>query len=211
MNNPPTLFHAPLTCSLAARFAAAEGGVALEVAYVNLKTKALEDGGSLYDFNPLGQVSTLRLASGEIITETSTTLMWIQSNATNPQFRHDPDSPQYFQMLRWIAFCATELHKQIFRVVFYKEATDEVKDRIRELAPQRYEILNNQLASQPYLLGDAFSAADAYLAWYLLRADDAGVDPTGYDHLQEYKNRVLNRPLVADLVQQDREKRAVMG
>lgn len=201
-----TLMHAPLTCSLAARFAAAEGGVSLDIETVNLKTKSLQTGGSLYDINPLGQVSTLRLASGEIITETSTTLLWIQTQSTNAAFRHDPQSPHYFQMVRWIAFCATELHKQIFRVVFYSEATDVVKERIRALAPQRYALLNDQLADRPFLLGDSFSAPDAYLTWYLLRANDAAVEPAGYPHLQDYKDRTLERPLIRDLVALDRQQ-----
>ena len=73
-----TLLHAPLACSLAVRFAAAEGNVPLDIVHVNLQTKECEDGTSLYDINPLGQVSVLRLEGGEIITETSTVLLWIQ-------------------------------------------------------------------------------------------------------------------------------------
>ena len=106
-----TLMHAPLTCSLASRIAAAEGDVPLKIAYLNLKTKEFVDGGSLYDINPPGQVSTLRLDSGEIITETSTVLAWIQAQSQKADFRRDSNDPAYFQMLRWIAFCATELHK----------------------------------------------------------------------------------------------------
>ena len=72
----PTLYHAPLTCSLAARFAAAEGGVDLDIAYVNLQSKELDRGGSLYDVNPLGQVSVLQFEDGSKLTETSTVLLW---------------------------------------------------------------------------------------------------------------------------------------
>ncbi|MDD9905066.1 MAG: glutathione S-transferase C-terminal domain-containing protein [Rhodospirillaceae bacterium] len=200
-----TLMHAPLTCSLASRIAAAEGDVPLEIAYLNLKTKEFVDGGSLYDINPLGQVSTLRLDSGEIITETSTVLAWIQAQSQKADFRRDPNDPAYFQMLRWIAFCATELHKQIFRIVFYPEATDAVKDRIRDLAPQRFKLLDDHLAGRPFLLGDSFSAADAYLTWFFVLAERAQVDPTGYDNLCCYRDRMLDRPLIRDLIESDRE------
>ena len=168
-----TLIHAPLTCSLAARIAAAEGGVPLEISYVNLGTKELEAGGSLFDINPLGQVSTLCLANGELLTETSTVILWLQAQSQNPEFHIDPQDPAYFQMIRWLGFCATELHKQIFRVVFYPEATDEVKDRVRALAPQRFELLDNHLLDRQFLLGDTFSAADAYLTWFFVLAGNA--------------------------------------
>ena len=99
----PTLYHAPLTCSLAARFAAAEGGVSLDIAYVNLQSKELERGGSLYDVNPLGQVSVLQLDDGTKLTETSTVLLWLQSQSKNEAFRVNPEDSEYFQMLRWTA------------------------------------------------------------------------------------------------------------
>ncbi|WP_282605390.1 glutathione S-transferase family protein [Pelagibius sp. Alg239-R121] len=207
---PATLMHAPLTCSLAARFAAAEGKVPLEIAYLNLQTKKFEEGGSLYDFNPLGQVSVLRLESGEIITETSTTLLWIQAQSSEPAFRREPNDPDYYQLLRWIVFCATELHKQIFRVVFYPEATDDVKDRFRELAPQRFALLDSHLSDRPYLLGDRFSAADAYLAWFFVLAKNAGLDSSQYRNLQAYRSHLLERPLIQELIVSDRQKDAGM-
>lgn len=201
-----TLFHAPMACSLAARIAAAEGGLPLDLTHVNLKTKRLENGQSFLDVNPLGQVSVLHTANRERITETAAVLVWIQAHAPNPEFRLTSDDPRYFQMLRWLGFCATELHKQIFRIVFYSEATDAVKDRIRGLAPQRFELLDRHLTDRTYLLGDRFSAADAYLTWFFTLAERARVDPTAFAHLTAYRERVLGRPLIAELVADDQAK-----
>ena len=206
-----TLYHAPLTCSLAARIAAAEGNVPLNIEYLNLRTKELENGGSLYDVNPLGQVSTLKLDNNEIITETSTTILWLQSQSKDPNFHISPSSPEFYQMARWVAFCATELHKQIFRVVFYPEATDEVKDRVRDLAPLRFEVLNKHLSDRPYLLGDNFTAADAYLTWFFVLSKNALLDPSTYEHLVAYQERTLNRPLIRELIESDRAKDKAMN
>ncbi|UTW55986.1 glutathione binding-like protein [Kordiimonas sp. SCSIO 12610] len=208
---PATLFHAPLTCSLAARFAAAEGGVGLDIEYLNLSTKALDKGGSLYDINPLGQVSTLKLENGDLLTETSACITWIQAQSQNDDFRIAPDDPMYFQMLRWLGFCATELHKQIFRVVFYSEATDAVKDRIRALAPERFKFLDTQLKTHEYLLGDRFSAADAYLTWFFVLAGKAQLDFSRYDNLTAYSKRTLNRPMIKTLIESDMKKRVEQG
>ncbi len=201
-----TLMHAPLACSLAVRFAAAEGSVPLKIRFLNLQTKEFETGGSLYDVNPLGQVSVLRLKDGQVLTETSTCLLWLQSQSPDEGFRRMPEEDGYFQMIRWISFCATELHKQIFRIVFYDEATDEVKKRIRDLAPKRFEVLDAHLAGRSFLVGDTFSAADAYLTWFFVLADRAQLKSSSYKNLQSYRDRMLARPKISALIEDDRLK-----
>ncbi len=201
-----TLYHAPLTCSLASRFTAAEGNVPLDIEYLNLRTKELEAGGSLHDINPLGQVSVLRLDDDSLLTETSTVIMHLQSLSENPEFRVNPQDPEYYQLMRWISFCATELHKGLFRVIFYQEATDEVKDRVRELAPLRFEVLENHLANRQFLLGDRFSAADAYLTWFFVLSENAHLDHSSYPNLEAYRQRVLSRPAIRNLIESDRKK-----
>jgi len=199
---PALLYHTPLNCSLAVRIAAAEGGVDLDIDYVDFGTKVLSSGGSFLDVNPLGQVSTMRLETGELLTETSACLLWVQSQAGTP-LRISPSDPAYFQMVRWLGFTATELHKQILRVVFYPEATDAVKDNFRALVPDRFAVLDQQLSKQAYLLGEHFSAADAYLIWFFVLAERAKVMLPGYPHLDAYRTRVMVRPKVAETVDQD--------
>ena len=203
----PTLYHAPLTCSLAARFAAAEAGIPLDIEYVNLQNKELERGGSLYDVNPLGQVSVLQLDDGTKLTETSTVLLWLQSQSKNEAFRVNPEDPEYFQMLRWTAFCATELHKGLYRVVFYDEATEPVKDRVRDLAPLRFTVLDNQLAKHSFLTGERFTAADAYLSWFFVLSEKAQLDHSGYPNLETYRQTVLARPALRELIESDYKKK----
>ncbi len=198
-----TLYHAAKTCSLAARIAAAEGETPIDIVLLDLNTKALEGGGSLYDVNPLGQVSTFVFPDGEILTETGAVLLWLQSQSPDPEFHRDPASRAFYQVARWVGFVATEIHKQIFRTVFYSEATEEVKDRIRALAPERFKTLDAHLATSPFLVSDTFSAADAYLAWAFTLMDRAGIDPTGYEHLNAYRERMLARPVVEALVTED--------
>lgn len=201
---PATLFHAPLACSLAVRIAAAEGEVPLRLKQVNLTTKQVEGGGDFRTINPLGQVSVLVLETGTQITETSACLLWVQAQSRVEGFHRSSDMDAYFQMLRWIGFCATELHKQIFRIVFYPEATKEVKARIRALAPERFAYLDHHLIDRPYLLGETFSAADAYLIWALTLAERAEIDPSVFAHLEAYRVRALQRPAIKEIIADDR-------
>ena len=197
------LYHCPFNCSLAVRFAAAEGGVPLDIEYVDFKTKALSSGGSLLDINELGQVSTMRLETGELLTETLACLLWVQSQSQS-EFRIDPSDAAYFQLVRWLSFTSTELHKQILRVVFYSEATDPVKDNFRALAPGRFDLLEAHLKENAYLAGNKFTAADAYLVWFLLLADRAGLTISQHPRLEAYFLQMKSRPKIAALIEQDK-------
>lgn len=204
------LYHCPLNCSLAVRFAAAEGAVPLDLTYVDFQTKALSSGGSLRDINPLGQVSTMRLADGALLTETLACLLWV--NAQSQASAQIPaDDPAYFQMVRWLSFTSTELHKQILRVVFYPEATDAVKDNFRALAPDRFDLLETHLEGADYLAGDRFSAADAYLVWFSVLAERAGLSLSQHPRLSAYVARMQARPQIAALIADDLAYRARPG
>ncbi|MBB6522513.1 glutathione S-transferase family protein [Pseudoteredinibacter isoporae] len=209
MNN--TLFHAPLACSLAVRMAAAEGGVPLDIAYLNLKTKELEGGGSLFDVNPLGQVSVIKDCNGQIITETSTCLQWVQLNSKDASFYREPSSSEFLQISRWISFCSTELHKQIFRVVFYDEATADVKERFLNLAPARLDLLNKHLADKEYLVGNSFSSADAYLTWFFVLSSSSGVEVSPYENLVNYRDRMFGRADIKSVILDDQHKDVEIG
>ncbi|WP_422050128.1 glutathione S-transferase family protein [Shimia sp.] len=204
---PALLYHCPFNCSLAVRFAAAEGEVPLDIDLVDFATKALASGGSLLDVNPLGQVSTLRLETGELLTETTACLLWVQSQAQT-DMRVPADNPEYFQLVRWVSFTATELHKQILRVVFYPEATDQVKDNFRALAPDRLALLNAHLSTHDFLVGNRFTVADAYLVWFLVLSERAQVPIAGYPYLEAFFARQVARPKIAALIAEDEAARA---
>ncbi len=198
----PTLYHMPLTCSLAVRMAAEYGGIALEV--IHADTLRRQDYKAI---NPLGLVCTLITPEGETITETSAALMWVQSQSSDNDFRREPQDADYYQLIRWIVFVATEIHKQIYRMVFYDELDDASKDNIRALAPARFQLLDDHLAQHKYLLGQHFSAADAYLFWAMRLAERAGLDPAPYQHLNAYAQAVQSIPAIGATLADDWERK----
>ena len=202
---PAKLYHAPFTCSLAVRLAAKWGDVPLDILPTALGPKARQD---LTVQNPLTQVSTLILPDDSVLTETSACLVWVQTQSHNPDFKRTSDQAEYFQMLRWIGFCATELHKQILRIVFYDEATDAVKDNFRRLSLSRLQRLNDHLADRTALVGKTYSAADAYLAWFLTLAPKAGVEFSSYEALSTYFDTIHRHKNLDALLADDAEIKA---
>ena len=65
-------------------------------------------------------------------------------------------------------------------------------------------MLENQLKGREYLLGDKFSAADAYLTWFFVLSGHARVDHAAYPSVDSYRQRVLSRPAIKALIENDR-------
>ena len=63
------LYYSPGACSLSPHIALLEAGLAHDLAKVDLKAKKVEDGSDFLKVNPKGQVPTLQLDDGSILTE----------------------------------------------------------------------------------------------------------------------------------------------
>ena len=93
-------------------------------------------------------------------------------------------------------------------MVFFPEATDPVKDNFRALAPDRLALLNEHLSTRDFLVGHRFTAADAYLVWFLALSARAQVPISGYPQLEAYFAKQVTRPKIAALIAEDQAARA---
>ena len=206
-----TLYHHPMACSTASRIAAAEAGASVIIETVNIFTKETSGGGSIYDVSPLGQVAALKTTDGEVLTENVAILLWLQAHGKREAYRHTPTDADYFQLVRWLGFCATELHKALLWPVFNPTSPEEMKLAVMKLAPAKFEFLDDHLTSRLYLLGDKASAADAYLIWFLTLAPAAGYELKPFEHLLAYQERVMARPETARVLSEDRAAQKQMA
>ena len=100
-----------------------------------------------------------------------------------------------YRLQEWLNFIATELHKA-FGPLFNKAASDESKKSARDLLTKRLAIVEAQLAKKPYLMGDGFTVADAYLFVVLSWSDHAGFDLGPFPNTKAYIARMAERPSV---------------
>ncbi len=197
------LFHYPMACSTACRIAAAEADIPINIHPVDIYSKTLEDGSSFFDINPLGRVATLRTSNSGILTENVAILLWIAGHANDENFTVHPDDENYCKLVQWTSYCAMELHKHILWPIFRTDAPKEVKAYARTRAPQALAHLDGHLSDKEYLLGDDFSAADAYLTWFVSMTRFAGIDITPFKNLENYSERAQSRPKVAAILAED--------
>jgi glutathione S-transferase len=103
-------------------------------------------------------------------------------------------TPARYHQMEMLNFIATEIHKTLGGL-FNPKITPEWRAALIELFEIRSKVLDSRLAQHPYLMGDEFTAADAYLATVLGWTWVQEVDIT-HPHLRDYVARIAARPSV---------------
>jgi len=188
------LYYSPGACSLAPHIALSESGLPYTTKRVDLKTHTLVDGTDYYTINPKGYVPLLELDDGARLTEIAAIVQYIADRKPGTL------APAYgtmerYRLMEWLNFIATELHKQ-FSPLWYPTTPEATKDAQIAKLKTRFELISKTLAAQPYLMGNDFTVADAYLFTILNWAPMLKVDLAPWPALVAYQARVAARPAV---------------
>jgi glutathione S-transferase len=197
--DPMELFFAPLACSMSARIALNEAGVAINLVEVDTHAKrVLATGQDYRAINPLGYVPALRLDDGTVLTENSAILQYIAEQYPEAQLAPPAsDRVGRAKLRQWLSFTSAELHKGLMTPLLGDKTPPEVKAwTVAKYAP-RLAYLDEKLKGREFLL-DRFSVADAYLATVLnwTRATPE-IDIAAYPNVKAYLERTRARPSVA--------------
>ncbi|MFO0735393.1 MAG: glutathione binding-like protein [Labilithrix sp.] len=176
------LYYSPGASSLAPHLALREAGLAFELVRVNLEDRTTE-GRSFLDVNPMGKVPVLELEDGSLLTEGVAILELIADRAGSTLPRH--------RVTEVLAFIATELHKG-FAPMFEPDVPASYKKHLMS-NPRPMQRVAALLESGPYLFGETFGVADAYLYAILRLGRHAGLDFSAWPHVEAYLDRVAAR------------------
>jgi len=80
-----------------------------------------------------------------------------------------------YRLIEWLAFINSEIHKS-FGPLFSPVASDDTKQFARANLTKRLDWLDAALGSKPYLMGETFTVADAYLYVVLGWTSRVGVE-----------------------------------
>jgi len=188
------LYYAPAACSLAPHIALSEAGLEHELVRIDLRTHTLPDGSDYAAVNPKGYVPVLELDDGTRLTEAAVILQYIADRNPGtlaPAF----GSIERYQLMEWLNFIATELHKG-FGPLWKPNTPAEYKTIVVDALGKRFDFIAPVLAAQPYLTGERFTIADAYLFTILNWSKILKVDLAGWPSLGQYLDRVAARPRV---------------
>jgi glutathione S-transferase len=189
------LYYSPGACALGPQILLREAGLHFDLVKVDLKTKNYE-GGDFKQVNPKGYVPVLQMKSGEILTEGSTILQWIADQAPDKNLIPKWGTNERYRAMEWLNFIATELHKG-FSPLFYPHLlNEEAMKSTHEKLQMRLGLLNQQIEKHSYILGNEFSAVDAY-AYNILRwSRMLKVNLDGHAAILAFMEKVGARPSV---------------
>lgn len=205
---PLTLYYSPFACSLATHLAAREAELPLELRRVELRSKRCDDGRSLFELNPMGQVPTLVLPDGRVLTENLSILLWVAEHAGAGTLAPSDEAGRY-ELVRTLSLLTTELHKKVLAPIFHPTAPDAVREFARSEAQRPLAVLDERLTARPWLLGDAYTVADCYLTWVLNLLPHAQLPRERWPHLDAYFERARKRPLAKQVFELERAAHAL--
>lgn len=196
------LYYAPGACSQAPHIILNETGIAHETAQVNLSSKTLDDGTDYGSINPKGAVPALKLDDGQVLTENAVILQYIAERAGDEQLLPATSDFRRYRVLEWLNFVATELHKS-FGPLFNPASGEETKKQFRDLIGKKLDYLEGEMGSGPYLTGEPFTLADAYLFVILGWTGKHGIDLKRWTNLAVFHGRVSQRPAVRSALREE--------
>ncbi|MBS2018037.1 MAG: glutathione S-transferase family protein [Deltaproteobacteria bacterium] len=196
------LYYSPFACSLASHIACREAGLDVELVRVELATKMTERGGDLFEENAMGQVPTLVLDEGRVLTENVAVLSYLGDRMSGGE-------EDRYELVRWLSFVATELHKKVLAPIFAPTTPEPVKVHARASVDLALRVADTRLADRETLLGSQFTTADAYLFWALTLMPHAGISLEPFPSLRAYHERHRERPAVRAALAFEKKEREV--
>ena len=196
------LYYLTASCSLASKIAIREAGLDVELVKVDRHTKKTADGLDYHEVNPKGYVPTLALDNGEVLTENVAVLEYLADRNPAAKLAPPDGTLERYRLTGWLAFIGSELHKN-FSPLFNAEASEEVKADARKMLTKRLGYLEQALGSQPFLTGEQFTVADAYLFVVLSWGVYVKLDIGQWPQLKRYTERVGARPHVIEALKSE--------
>lgn len=196
------IYARPQTGSMVVEAALEEIGAPYEI--ITVKRDAAKRPTPEYlDINPLGQVPTLQLPDGSIMTESAAIAIYLCDKHAKAELAPTPDSNLRAPFLRWLIFLATNIYTSDLRIYYPDRYTskpqesDAVKSAALDAMAREWKIYANALGDKAYTLGDRCSILDVYAAMLATWNLDVPAFFRLHPNVRALYDRVIARPAVA--------------
>ena len=191
------LYYSPGACSLSPHIVLRESGLAFQLVLASTKTHKLADGTDYYTINPKGYVPLLELDNGERLSEGPAIVQYIADQVPAKGLAPANGTMARYRLQEWLNFISSELHKT-FSPLFRPTTPEEFKAVLKERIVDRLKWVDQQLEGRSYLMGESFSAPDAYLFTVTNWCKPVGIDISGFKQLGAFMDRMAARPAVQE-------------
>ncbi|RYZ96142.1 MAG: glutathione transferase GstA, partial [Proteobacteria bacterium] len=154
-------------------------------------------GEAFTQINPKGYVPVLQLEDGTLLTEGVVITQYLADKKPAAKLIPAAGTMERYRCMEWQLFLSTELHKG-FSPLFNPASPEETREAAKQNLHKRFAYLDEHLAKGPYLMGDTFTVADAYLFTILNWPRVVKFDISAYKNLAAFHERVHARPAVQE-------------
>jgi glutathione S-transferase len=191
--SPMKLYFHTAACSLSPHIVCRELGFDVELVPVDRNTHRTADGRDYLEVNGNGYVPLLELADGTRLMEGPAIVQYLADQKPEAGLVPPAGTLERVRLQSWLNFIATELHKPLAMRFLPQYAAS--KDAVTALVTKRLTWLSGALTG-PYLMGERYSVADAYLFVCLNWTHFQKFDLSPWPALTDLMRRVAARPAV---------------
>ena len=191
------LYYFRGACSLSPHIALLEAGLPFTLEKVDVKTRKTATGTDYLTVNSKGAVPALQLDDGRVLTEGSAIVQYIADQKPQSGLAPRAGSFERYQLMEILNYITSEVHKT-FSPLFNPASSAEVKETGVTNLGKKFDWLSGFLGKKPFLLGNTFTVADAYLFTVLNWTGHVKVDLAKWPILADYKSRIAKRPKVIE-------------
>ena len=196
------LYYFAGACSLSPHIVLLEAGLPYTLVKVDSKTKKTEGGGDYLAINSKGAVPALQLDDGRVLTEGPAVVQYLADLKPESGLAPRAGTFERYQLMEILNFITSEIHKS-FSPLFNPASSADMKEAAVSALSKRFDWLTGFLGKKPYLLGNTFTVADAYLFTVLTWTGHVKIDLGKWPVLAEYKDRVSKRPKVVAAMKEE--------
>jgi glutathione S-transferase len=153
--------------------------------------------------NPLGQVPTLVLPNGHVMTESAAMTIYLADAHPEAQLAPKLDAPDRSDFLRWIIYLSANVYMTDLRVYYPDRYTADqsggkcVKAAAVARMAEEWAVYAAALGDKPYILGEKMCAVDIYAAMLATWNLDVPAFFRLHPNIHAMYERVTKRPKIA--------------
>jgi glutathione S-transferase len=200
-----TFYTAPGTCALASHIALHEAGADFQLVKLDFGIGQQQSAGYLA-INPKGRVPALVTDEG-VLTETPALLAFIAQRHPHASLAPASDDFAYARMQEFNSFLAATVHvahahkRRGARWADDPAAIQAMRAKVPQSMTACAELIEARLTG-PWVLGERYSVADAYLYTISGWLEGDGVDLARFARIVDHRQRVGERPAVKRAVKE---------
>ena len=195
------LFYAPGTCALAVHIALHEANAGHEAVRVDFAT-GQQRSAEYLAINPKGRVPALVTEAG-VLSETPALLTYVAQRFPQAQLAPLSDPFAMARMQEFNSFLASTVHvahahgRRASRWADTPEAIADMQRKVPQTMAECFALIEQHYLQGPWVLGDTYSVADAYLFTLARWLEGDGVDMQQFPKVAAHFQRTAQRPAVA--------------